>query len=95
MSGEQKKLFYGVIQDELYFMPANLARKYARIRHAVEEAATQGELKKMVTRSEFDELKEQYEFSWVADEKLSNSTEVDPFFLGEDFYEHPGAYMQE
>lgn len=95
MSGEQKKLIYGVFQDELYFMPEELAKKHARIRHAVEEASTWGDLKKMVTRSEFNELKERYEFSCVADDKLTGDTEVDSFFLGEDFYEHPGAYMQE
>lgn len=95
MPDTHKNLIYGVFQDELYFMPEELARKHARIRHAVEQAATWGELKKMVTSDEFIELKEQFEFTCDEGEKLSPDTEVDPLFLGEDFYGHPGLDLRE
>ncbi len=90
-----KHLLYGVMQDELYFMPAELARKFARIRHAVENSSTWGELKKLVKRSEFLELKEQYENAFGDEEKLTSGTEIEPDFLDEDYYEHPAKYMQE
>lgn len=92
MVATPKKLIYGVIQDELYFMPEELARKFARVRYAMENASGWKELKSMVTHSEYREIKEQYEFTF-GDEEPDAGEEFDGSFLDEDYYEHPGVHM--
>lgn len=63
-----------------------------RVRYAMENASGWKELKSMVTRAEYMEIKEQYEFTF-GDEEMDSEEEFDGSFLDEDYYQHPGVYM--